>query len=373
MKVVLRVDASIQMGTGHVMRCLTLADELRERGADCHFICRSQPGDMSALIQSRGYSLTMLISEMAESRCVEDDGALTPHANWLDCGWKTDADQVGEVVAVVRPDWLIVDHYALDACWERALTPHYNKLMVIDDLADRSHVCDLLLDQNYYSDMETRYRGLVPPYCEMLLGSHHVLLRPEFLAMRDQLRERDGCVRRILVFFGGSDPTNQTQIVLDALAMLDIREIAVDVVIGGSNPHSKQLEARCRTMPNVVLHRQVSNMAELIELADLGIGAGGSAMWERCYLGLPTITVVFADNQLRTTEDVAALGAIHYLGRSESLAAAEYAGAIGRMIDSPAKIRRISEVSRGLVHPGTGRVVDVMEGIYQTSSLAKFR
>lgn len=300
---------------------------------------------------------------------MDEGGAPTAHAQWLGSDWQTDARQTQEVVAAIRPDWLVVDHYALDARWETSLKSRVRQLMVIDDLADRAHDCDLLLDQNFYTDMTTRYLGLVPPACERLLGPTHVLLRPEFTGMQPLARQRDGGIRRILVFFGGSDPTNQTQNVLVALGMLNLREIAVDVVIGSSNPYRLQLQDLSRSMPNVALHCQVSNMAELIVQADLGIGAGGVAMWERCYLGLPTITVVFADNQVRTTEDVAGLGAIKYLGRCNSFTEDEYKKAIKEMIDSPGEMQRMAEVSRGLVRPGTQRVADVMESISRASSL----
>lgn len=369
MQVVLRADASLQIGIGHVMRCLTLADEMRARGADCHFICRAQPGNLVTLLQARGFAVTELPEGAMDFRpAMGEGGAPTAHAQWLGCDWQTDAKQTQEVVEAIRPDWLVVDHYALDARWESFLRSCARRLMVIDDLADREHDCDLLLDQNLYTNTATRYLGLVPAACEMLLGPAYVLLRPEFTGASPRARQRDGCIRRILVFFGGSDPTNQTKNVLVALGMLNLREIAVDVVIGSSNPHRLQLQDLIRSLPNVALHCQVSNMAELIVRADLGIGAGGVAMWERCYLGLPTITVVFADNQVRTTEDVAGLGAIKYLGRCNSFTEYEYKKAIKEMIDSPGEVRRMAEISRDLVLPGTQRVADVMESISRTSS-----
>jgi len=369
MQVVLRADASLQIGIGHVMRCVTLAEEMRAKGAYCHFICRAHPGNLVALLQAHGFAVTELPEVAMDFRPVIDEGGTTTaHAHWLGCDWQTDAKQTQEVVEAIRPDWLVVDHYALDARWESILRSCARRLMVIDDLADREHDCDLLLDQNFYTNMATRYLGLVPAACEMLLGSAYVLLRPEFTGISPRARQRDGSIRRILVFFGGSDPTNQTKNVLVALGMLNLREIAVDVVIGSSNPHRLQLQDLIKSQPNVALHCQVSNMAELIARADLGIGAGGGAMWERCYLGLPTITVVFADNQVRTTEDVAGLGAIKYLGVCNSFTEYEYKKAIKEMIDSPGEVQRMSEISQDLVFPGTQRVVDVMESISRTSS-----
>lgn len=351
------------------MRCLTLAEELRARGADCHFICRLHPGHLVMLIRSSGFTVNELPMGTVDFQPALDDGkALTAHAQWLGCDWWTDARQTQEVLAAMKPDWLVVDHYALDARWETSIDSCVKHLMVIDDLADRSHACNFLLDQNFYVDMTTRYLGRVPPACEMLLGPNHVLLRPEFTQIRQNIRKRSGQIRRILVFFGGSDPTNQTRNVLTALLILDLPDVDVDVVIGSSNPNRLELEKICGSMPKVELHCQVANMAELIERADLGIGAGGVAMWERCYLGLPTITVVFADNQLRTTEDVAKIGVIKYLGRSTAFTANDYAKAIKEMIDSPDEMRLMSEVSLGLVHDGTGQVADAMERIFRKSA-----
>lgn len=351
------------------MRCLTLADELRTRGGACHFICRAQPGDLVAMIRSRGFSVAELSAEPVDFVRGPDDEVLPPHAQWLGCDWRTDAGKTQEIVAGMEPEWLVVDHYALDARWETALQSHVRRLMVIDDLADRSHVCDLLMDQNFFADMSTRYLGLVPSSCELLLGTTYMLLRPEFTEKSQSARQRSGHVRRIHVFFGGSDPTNQTRNVLLALGKLRLRGVEVDVVIGSSNPHRSQLQGMCESMPNVVLHCQVSNMAELIDKADLGIGAGGVAMWERCYLGLPTITVVFAENQVRTTEDVGRIGAIKYLGRCTAFTADEYEEAIKEMIESPEELRRMAKTSRELVRPGTQQVADVMERISRSNSL----
>lgn len=370
MQVVLRVDASLEIGVGHVMRCLTLADELRSRGAVCHFVCRAQPGDLIKLLQSYGFDVTELPFGALSGNTIEtDEGELPPHARWLGCDWRTDARQTQEVVSVIRPDWLIVDHYALDERWEARLEPYARGVMVIDDLADRPHVCRLLLDQNFYADMKVRYLGRIPSSCEVLLGPDYVLLRSEFIEARQQVRSRHGRVSRILVFFGGSDPQNQTSYVLQALKVLDLQDVAVDVVIGITNPHRGQIEQICGDMPNVTLHCQVSNMAELIMRADLGIGAGGVAMWERCYLGLPTITVVFADNQLRTTEDLAKIGAIKYLGRCDSFTANDYEKAIKEMIDSPEAMRQMTERSLKLVRPGAQRVADTMERISRSYGL----
>jgi UDP-2,4-diacetamido-2,4,6-trideoxy-beta-L-altropyranose hydrolase len=330
-KIVFRTDASVEIGSGHLMRCLTLADQLRSDGAEVAFICRDLPGGMFDLLETRGYRNVRL-------HCAPT-GAASRHE---------DPSETIEAVARMfhdGVDWLVVDQYELDAEWERQLRPASRKLMVIDDLANRPHDCDLLLDQNYYRDMDMRYRGLVPEHCVTLLGPDYVLLRPDFMLARQRLRERDGAVRRILVCFGGSDPTNETEKVVEAIRLLERPDIEVDVVVGLANPKREAIRALCDALPNVNFHCQVSNMAELISNADLGVGAGGAAMWERLYLGLPAITVVSASNQERTTKDVSATGAIEYLGLSAQLGPAEHAHALGEMISNAQRTRRIGALA----------------------------
>lgn len=346
MKILIRTDSSVEIGSGHLMRCLTLADQLRGKGSSVAFACRDLPGGLFDLLQAHRYPCVRLSPAAPGCGAQEEDAIAT-----LEAARKLFPDGL---------DWLVVDHYELDAIWERILRPHVSQLMVIDDLANRQHECDLLLDQNYYRDMDRRYRMLVPQQCVTLLGPAYVLLRPEFADVRKRLRLRDGTVRRILVFLGGSDPTNQTQKAVEALKLVDRPDIGVDVVVGAGNPNRDTIQALCNQLPNVAFHNQVSNMADLIHNADLGVGAGGATMWERCCLGLPTITVVFAANQERTTEDVAALGAIEYLGWSGQLRPEDYARAINGMIEDPQRARQIGTTALGVLEPANTSLLEAM-------------
>jgi UDP-2,4-diacetamido-2,4,6-trideoxy-beta-L-altropyranose hydrolase len=368
MKAAFRVDASLQIGSGHVMRCLTLAEALRANGAQCRFISRAYPGHLLGLIRQRGFAVTALPVELppppANTQVVSERPKEPPHAPWLGCDWQTDAEETVKAAEQLFPegvDWLVVDHYQLDAAWERKLRSHTDKLMVIDDLANRPHDCDLLLDQNYYQNLDQRYQGLVPEHCLKLLGPKYILLRPEFAEARQKLRARDGTVRRILVFFGGSDPTDQTQKVIKALRQLKRPDIGVDVVVGSANSQRSTIQKLCAESPDVTFHCQVSNMAELILNADLGIGAGGSAMWERCYLGLPTITGVFAANQERTTEDVGVIGAIEYLGWSDRLTSEDYVLSISAMLGDPLRVKQMSKAALGVLPKTDTTVAKVMQ------------
>lgn len=297
MKILFRADASVQIGSGHVMRCLTLAVALRERGAQAAFVCREHEGNLCELIEDLGFPVARLPSGKTSS--------------WLGEDWETDAFQTMKAMkALGKPDWLVVDHYSIDSKWESKLREMTGRIMVIDDLADRTHDCDLILDQNLYADMETRYAGKVPAHCQQLLGPRYALLRDEFRRLHEQVKLRSGVVRRVLVFFGGMDIDNYTSHAIEAIAQLGMPGVHVDVVIGAQHPHRELIETACAEH-GFSCHVQTSKMAELMAAADLSIGAGGSTIWERCCLGLPTLAICTADNQKQQIKDAAREGLLY--------------------------------------------------------------
>jgi len=305
MKIAFRVDASVQIGTGHVMRCLTLADELTQRNAQIRFVSRHLPEYLANLLEAKGYELARLDS--AENDADLDE--LT-HAHWLGCSQAEDAKDAINALSDSVWDWLIVDHYALDSRWESRLRQSARKILAIDDIADRQHDCDILLDQNFYADMNTRYAGKVPDHCRLLLGPRYALLREEFRQLREQVESRKGPVHRILVFFGGVDADNYTGRAIQALTDRGVADMHVDVVIGAQHPCREAIEAAC-LRDHFTCHVQTNRMAELMAAADLSIGAGGGATWERCCLGLPTIAIGTAENQRRQVADAAAEGLVY--------------------------------------------------------------
>lgn len=293
MKIILRTDASSQIGTGHVMRCLTLADALREQGAECQFVCREHEGHLMDHIRSRGYEVQVLPKPSKNASSTTD----LAHASWLGVDWQTDADQTRWALGNEVRDWLIVDHYALDYRWESALRSSCKRVMVIDDLADRQHTCDLLLDQNYGSSAE-RYVGLVSTDCTQLHGPEFALLKPIYAQRRAEQNLRSGKIERVLIYFGGgSDPMNLTGMALSAFQSPELEKIELDIVIGSSYTHKAELEAAAANRGRTHIHTQLPDLSELMVRADLAIGAGGASTWERCCLGLPSILVVCARNQ----------------------------------------------------------------------------
>ena len=318
MRVAFRCDASLQIGSGHVMRCLTLAEALRLRGHECRFICRDLPGQMVRQITTAGFAVTVLPAP-------SDEFAPTTkapfHAEWAEVPWQTDAAQTCGALAA-GCDWLVLDHYAFDAQWQKAVRPAAAQIMVIDDLADRSHAADMLLDQNL-GRHPADYAPLLPDAAERLIGPRFALLRPEFERARPQsLARRKACgfvLEHLLIFMGGMDLPDITGRALAALAtgaLPSIRQISV--VMGPSAPALDTVRKMAGTMPvptRVLVG--VADMAALMAEADLAIGAAGGTAWERCVLGLPSLIVVMAHNQQQGAAALANSGTALILGAVE--------------------------------------------------------
>lgn len=303
-----RVDASLQIGSGHVMRCLTLATALREQGVDCRFISREHPGNLIEQILARGFEVTALPSGDSG---FQPEKALSAHAAWLGVDWQSDATATCDAMQSGR-DWLVVDHYALARSWEQQLRPHCDRLMVIDDLADRPHDCDVLLDQNL-GRKAADYIGLVPPTCTVLSDTRYALLRPQFVALREYSLERRASprLRQLLVTMGGVDQFNATGRVLKALRECPLPEDCRIVVIMGLHApwlSDVRLEAKDMPWPCEVMVN-VTDMARLMADSDFAIGAAGSTSWERCALGLPTLMVILATNQYEAAANLQQTGA----------------------------------------------------------------
>lgn len=299
MKVIFRTDASVLIGTGHVMRCLTLADELTRQGHQCSFICREHPGHLADLIASKGHGLTLL-PPPSDPPLQQESSITKDYTRWLGVPWQEDARQALDAITPLRPDWLVVDHYALDTQWECALASAVDKIMVIDDLANRPHTCNLLLDQNL-GRIESDYNKLLPTDCQRLIGPRYALLRPEFAALREQSLERrkNPELKRILISLGGVDRTNMTGQILATLADSSLpASTKLDIIMGATAPYLDEVRQQAQHLPfKATVSVNVKDMAERMRLADLSIGAAGSTSWERCCMGLPSVTVILAENQ----------------------------------------------------------------------------
>jgi UDP-2,4-diacetamido-2,4,6-trideoxy-beta-L-altropyranose hydrolase len=358
MNVVIRTDASTRIGLGHLARCRTLATALREQGATVRFICRSHPGHQIAALRAEGFDVAALPAPPDQDAANAADG---DYAAWLGVSQDQDAAETLAALTAPRPDWLIVDHYGLDAHWEQALRPHVDRILVIDDLANRRHDGDLLLDQNYAPAGAIRYQDLLPPGALTLLGPAHALLRPEYAQHRQTLRPRDGQVRRVLVFFGGTDPHNLSGRALTALSDPALAHLAVDLVIGANHPQREELTAQAAASFGTRVHGPRPHLADLMAAADLAIGAGGATTWERCCLGLPSLVVSLADNQRPACAALAADGLIRYLGHADQVTAATLRAALVQTLRDPAGLRAQASVASATVDgQGTHRVIDAL-------------
>lgn len=310
MIIVFRVDASIQMGTGHVMRCLTLAHALEASGAQCEFICRLTYGNLIEKIKLSGFKVYIIGDDMISGQPeTSTESRSLSHSHWLDVSQEQDAIDCLSILQKIQPDWLVVDHYSLDKTWQDILKPHFCALMVIDDLGDRAHIADVLLDQNYGATIK-KYTDCVPQTCEILTGTHYSLLRPEFFNWRQYSLDRrtnTESIQSILITLGGSDPKNDTTKLLQQISTIPLpTQTKIIVVMGATASHLTSVQNQAHGMSlDVEIKTDVSNMAELMSEADLAIGAAGSTTWERCCLGLPTIQLVIAENQRQAAEQLA--------------------------------------------------------------------
>lgn len=310
------------------MRCLTLAGCLRDHGATVRFVCRELPGNLCDQVSRRGFSV---------ARLSYDDNLLEPtyaseYARWLVVSQECDAQQTGHAIDQlgVTPDWLVVDHYGLDWQWQQAMQSRVGRIMVIDDLANRRHQCEVLLDQNFHTKADDRYHDLVPPGCVRLMGPRYALLRPEFTALRGAMTEAE--VPRLHVFMGGADPGGATMTVLQALANIDDLPWRADVVIGAINPWSDKIKAIAANNPQVTVHGHGVDMASLMSRSQLAIGAGGTSTWERCCLGLPSLIISVAANQTPIAQAVHGYGAGCFVGSHEELKVERLVVAIRRLL-----------------------------------------
>lgn len=346
MKIVFRADASLEMGTGHVMRCLTLANALHAEGNECHFICREHPGNLIEFIRKQGHmvhSLSYLENEKVGDK--NNEGSVLAHATWLGASQKEDAAACDEILATIKPEWLVVDHYALDYRWEQELKPYYQNLLVIDDLADRKHDCNILLDQTFGRKAED-YHPWVPPDCTLLCGSNYALLRPEFAQLRAYSLERrkQPQLKRLLITMGGVDKDNATGLVLRALITCDIpHDCEVTVVMGAHAPWLKEVQEQAKQIPwKTDVCVNVKNMAQLMADSDLAIGAAGATSWERCCLGLPTIMVVLAENQQTIAQNLKKAAAVDILADSKQITY-HLSRILNYMLQSPCSLINMSQ------------------------------
>lgn len=343
------------------MRCLTLARALRERGANCHFVCRNHPGNLAELIRSQGFSVDLLPRSDASNRTLLSSDDCGNYSEWLGAPWEKDAEQTANITGVTPIDWIIVDHYGIDQKWEKQVRPFCKQIMVIDDLANRNHDCDLLLDQNLIQDYENRYSKLVPERCACLLGPNYSLLQSDYTNAHRRTPPRLGPIARILVYFGGADLKNLTGMVLAAFQAVERPSFALDVVVNAQSPFYSSIREMAGSTKNVVLHDNLPSLCELMIQADIAIGASGATNWERCCMGLPSYVVTIAENQEPIAKELNRKGFVKWLGSQSELSVQSFEKVMSEMLCVGKYLEIWSSRCRDLVDGhGTERVTDIM-------------
>ena len=335
MKIVFRVDGSAQIGLGHVMRCLTLASQCLPSNT-ITFVSCPLPATLQKHIESIGIELITVPPSDFNEHATSASPALDNSAQF------SHARQCIETLGLADNtliDILFIDHYQLSASFSEMMRRYCKKIVVIDDLANRRHDCDVLLDQNIYTDFETRYDQLVPNTCQKLLGPKFAILREEFYQTNVQQRKKN----HILVCFGGSDPSNLTERVADVLLRLKSPHISADIVVGAAYSNVERLKEKVDTLDNVKLHVACSYMAKLMKTATVMIGAGGSMHWERAISGITGIVITLADNQIETTRYLHEKQCCVWLGKDSEVSNEALRKAIEFAIVSPQKMRKIAD------------------------------
>lgn len=360
MKVAFRVDASLRIGSGHLVRCVTLASELRRRGAECLFFCRDFLGNMTSFLRERNFPVVMMEAGLADGTPCCEQSNLRRDTGEVGGGLALDVELVLLSLKDFRPDWLVVDHYRISGDWERVVRGATRHLMVIDDLADRVHDCDLLLDQNLIAHFQSRYADLVSPRCRLLLGPLFALLQPQYSRQHTHARIRKGRMRRLFAYFGGADVANLTGMAIDAFLALQHPDTCMDVVINSTNPRTKELEAKISGCANISLHVDLPSLAPLMVKADLAIGAAGATTWERCCLGLPALVITMADNQVPIAEELDRRKCIIWLGNAKNVSLVKLRTSLNEIMCNGLPGRWSKSCMQLVDGNGCTRVVDAM-------------
>lgn len=369
MRVVFRTDASSSIGSGHVMRCLTLARMLQTSGAEVSFVSRLHSGHLIERIRAEGFACVALDSPLVSSASIKKT---SDYAVWLGASPAQDAAAVIEALGQIgSPDWLVVDHYGIGEEWERLLRPHCDHLMVIDDLANRRHDCDLLLDQNLVDQQESRYEHLVSECCVKLLGPRYALLQTDYVSFHHQSRPRHSPARRIFAYFGAADESNVCGRVVQAFTGLAGRDVALDVIASPASSSWPSLVDQVGNDDRVRLHGYVSSLAPFLQDADVAFGAGGATSWERCCLGVPAYVVTLAENQVPGTQALARLGAVRWLGDAMQVSDAELRDAMREALEGEV-LSSMSTASLSLVDGwGAARVAAALSAGPETEFVVR--
>ena len=347
-KIAFRVDSSAQIGIGHLIRCLTLANYLLKRKIKSIFICRNHSKNLISLLLSNNHHVEIL----PQKKIIYQISQKEPYSDWLGNSWEEDAKETIEIVTKYELSWLVVDHYAIDFRWEGAILPYIKNILVIDDLANRKHLCSILLDQNYKDNMHDKYYDLVFPATKLLLGPQYALIKEEFNLNRSASlkRKKSPSFKKLLIFMSGSDPNNETLKALIGAIESKNQFESIDLVIGEMYKFKDDILKYQKKFPHLDIYVQTDQMFKLMAEADIAIMGGGSVTWEKCTLGLPSLVTILAENQELIANSMHNLGAQITLGWYNNLTSKSYTEALNQLTkqDMLSMTKIASNVTDGL-------------------------
>lgn len=335
---IIRVDSGQHIGNGHVFRCLSIAAVLSQIGFKCYFICRQHIGHIAELISDQ-----FVVLHLTEPKNYQYSSNDVPHSNWLGVSQEEDARETQELLdqEKISPDLVIIDHFSLSKVWERHITSYFDCFaLVIDGLMDRSHDCHLLLDPT----LVEKKGGLPQAYKYFFHGPKNIPLRREFYTYKKRIRHH---VNEILVFFGGVDEINMTSSVIRVLQKNEYSGMIkkVNILVGQACPHIDEITSLLKS-DVYNLEIQSNNVSQLMYQSDLAIGSGGISTWERCMMGLPSITVSIATNQIDQNKLMNEMGVSVYAGFYEDFHIMDRIEEnFSRILNATSELKKMSEAS----------------------------
>jgi len=335
---IVRADASIEMGTGHLMRCLALAQVWQDTGGHVTFLVATETPVLEARLRSEGMEVVHLPAQP---------------------GSTDDAIQTADLARQIGADWVVVDGYHFSGDYQRVIKDYGLHLLFIDDIGHAEHYyADFVMNQNIHAH-EGLYKNK-EPYTRLLLGTRYVLLRREFLKWRGWKREIPEVARKVLVTMGGSDPDNVTLKVIRALQQVDVDGLEAIVVVGGGNPHYEELQSAVQDSRFPIrLEGNVTNMPDLMAWADVAVSGGGSTCWELAFMGLPLLVLVLAENQERSAVCLTAVNVAVNLGWYAHCTTERIINALQKLWFSPERRHEMSRKGKALTDgKGCVRVVN---------------
>lgn len=354
MRVVIRTDASSEMGVGHARRCLSVARALAQNGVDAQFVVREHALDYDRLLGDGEFPIAVLPSGQQGG-----GGADIPHGRWAGVDAPIDVEQTLAAIAGVRPDWVLIDHYGFDARWHRAVAAATGaRIAVIDDLADRRLDCDMVIDPNWHKGHSAKYRSVLDRPASILGGAKYALLDPIYLTRTPASPERP--VASIGVFMGGADTPNATLAAIEALDLSGF-EGPVEIVSTSVNAQLDSLAKAVAARRDTTLTVDLPNLADFYLRHALHVGAGGSATWERAYCGVAVIAAICADNQEHVLGPLEGLGVVK-LHASRPINPHQMAQELDDLIRNPERRAALSRNASRLVDgKGSQRVATTMQ------------